>query len=337
MKNPPNHTTPSSTDHDRDNTSVLQKFRRVIENGAVGFVVGLLVTLVTLIPEDFLNDAGKLLIIILLILFTFVLIGVTIVREKFRQNTIMYSAIKEFHDFLPRIIKIARHSKEYKLDAEGNAVVSDSIRFSNLSGMDLPPLRAPIVLDIYDVDEDPLSHLKPVLEIESARIGREKIPDPKQCYRRVGTLTNPAGHKDERGYLLMPTASMLPDSRDSPNVIEGNDVETELVYRIRGALRDIHSDEGEAIIAEIHHPSDLVEIIVVAPPGEQIRLRQTTEHPRGISVNDKHAGFLDYKETLQIEGPQVMGGTRIKWILQRPKVGYCYWIYFRCLSPQNER
>jgi len=284
----------------------------------VPFLLGTLLALLRLIPEEWVNQYLKFWVSVVLI----VVISIYLVTKAFYIDLKKYLnlryLVREYYRFMPRTFKYLEYKRTLHLDRDGNGDIEYFFSIKNISGRLIHKVAIPVALDVYAGDED--EDRRTVIE---ARISTHVIIRPHEnCYEPSGIFEHKDGTRSEHGWIIIPLGEIggLKPTKDVDVFIK--------VHLVRAYEK---MDTGEYTTVNVYHPMEAIEMIVTPPDGKLIMLNPSEQFSTSVEVWDKASKIIDHLELSEISIPEVKDNM-ITWKIKEPKIGYAYKLRFKTIE-----
>jgi hypothetical protein len=285
---------------------------RIIRESSIVFVIGLLLSLIVLVPESWATAIQKFWVSLILVIIAIL----ATIGRGFYEDLRMYLQLRECYALMPRVIKTISHSRICKLTPNGDVDVSWNFTIKNLSEKTIPKMSIPVCFDINEKKYEKTS----LLTMKKVKIGTYEVPDPAECYHRAGAILSPRGTLSEEGTLTVPF------TEKGIGLRKDKEAEVQIDFEVKSVFKKMLEEEWAGV--DIAHPTDYFDIIIYPPEKYQISLLSSTKSPKGVEVLEKSSWIVDHLETENVNEPKCKE-NRIEWNVKNPKIGYCYLLNFK--------
>lgn len=306
-------------------------------DGLIGIMAGGVISLIGLVPTDIIADSDKW--IAGAIIFTLFVLSIIIkysmeIYNKYEENA---EKVDKYLGILPRTVRFERYERNLQIKPNGDGIVEDEYRLSNMGDNSIPTLSIRQFCDIYrdigvlfDANDSSLEldQPDPFVNLIDLKIDEEPI-NPNSAYERDGYLIGEDcfQEKGQQKISFDTIGGLTPENEEGQSTVA-----VDLKYKAEGALDRAlqRNDEGDYIACDCYHPTDSIELVVNPPNGHNIELHETDQNPTSIEVIDIHGGIQDSHEKADVSRPTQVRDDRLVWEIENPKVNYRYKVYFRC-------
>lgn len=321
----------------------MPDLRERVLNGIVGVIAGGLISLLTLAPSSLISDTDKWILgVVIFFLFVIAIIyqyGKDIIDEN-RENA---ELARRYLNILPKTVRFDEYRRTVEVTEEGDAVVDDKYRVSNMGEDPIPTLSIPQFCDIYEDIDVLFERNGPNVPIEldqpdsfvnllQLKIGEESIPT-EQAYNRKGYLIGDRvfEEKGQQKISFGAIGDLQPEHQSGQSTVNIG-----LKYKADGGLDKALTGEGDYIACDCLHPTDSMKLVIHPPDGYDITLYETDSNPEAIEVKDIHGKIQDTHERSTVSKPRQTHSERLEWEIENPKVNYRYIIHFQCLQVDDD-
>lgn len=296
----------------------MSRFIDILRDSSIALVTGLAISLLVLAPESWFVDINKFHVGLI---FAVTLVG-GILLKIFYQDLRLFaesrSDVKEYYGYMPRTIKFKKFSRTYQICENQDAEVDYIMKITNTSKRPLSNISISFFIEIPSNTNENDS----AITVKSVRVDTREIDAPEQCYKKIGILKGPQKN-DEIGNFWIPLSLKGKKGKKT------DEVEIRIQFTAKGFFRRIFSN-GEFIVMNVDHPTELNELTVLPPPDSTIFIQSSEDSPEGIEVRDQSIHVIEYEEMSLVEKPRSGDGRNITWQIKNSKMNYMYKIYFKC-------
>lgn len=244
------------------------RFTEIAKDGIITLIVGLALSLLTLVPNEMISQFNKLRLAIIIIVVSLLLLGLKIFYEDLSEYREARYQVNSYMGKLPNTVHFDFYNRDVQIHDNGDATITDRLKIENVSDEFISAVSIPSECDIYeDVNPEQLSD-ESKYQVTEMEIGDNDISTPSNCCERDGVLFG-GRVPEEKVKVRIPFETI--DQKLSPRGQSGSVKEVQVKYTVDGALE-------KAIVGE-------KDFLAIMPIIQQKRLKSRSILPTNIILN----------------------------------------------------